>query len=144
MNRNAIAVISALLFFAVTCPVLAQANLRQREGQPHESKQHGQGALDGQAAAVQKKVTGWYIGGFVGGLGMGPFGIAVSYAVAAESCSAVPLEKYVEIVERSPDYRLGFREGYQMRIRKRRKRSAIIGSLTGTAVITTLLLTVRG
>lgn len=93
------------------------------------------GAAEGGAAAETTGTGIYTASGFVGGLVLGPIGTALTYTLAAGSGTA-PDEDLAEKIEREDrGYLLGFQQAYADRLRSRRKRSALLGGATGTALL---------
>jgi len=73
----------------------------------------------------------WFGAGLAGGTLAGPIGAGVVAALAGRSAiSDWPLPPAGE----SASFRQAFEEGYEVRVRERRRRTAIVGGLVGSAV----------
>ncbi|HEY8468351.1 MAG TPA: hypothetical protein VIL18_01850 [Longimicrobiales bacterium] len=93
------------------------------------------GIVDGELAAQSPGTVGWGIGGFASGLFLGLIGTGVTYALAGSSNADLPPAIMASLSDRSPEYRMGFQQGYANKLRARRKSSALIGGALGTAVL---------
>lgn len=96
--------------------------------------------LHGQAAGDQVGTGGSMLGGFAGGFFLGLIGTGIAYAVASGSNAELPSFEAARIARTPGDYQIAFRQGFQERVRARKKASALTGGLLGTAVIVTLVL----
>ena len=99
-----------------------------------------QGTLDGQAAAEDKGTAGWAVGGFVSGVGLGLIGTGVTYALAAGSKPKPPANKLAAIQSPDANYRLAYQNAYESGVKRKRKRSALVGGLVGTATFVAVIL----
>ena len=100
-----------------------------------ESNPFAQGTLDGEVAAADKGAAGWALGGFASGVGLGLIGTGVTYGLAASSSPKLPATEMASIQNRSADYRLAYQNAYADRVKRKRKRSALVGGFVGTATI---------
>lgn len=102
------------------------------------------GINDGTLRAESTGTGGYFAGGLVSGVFLGLIGTGITYAVAATSDVSVPASQQAEISEGSPEYAQGYRTGFGDRVKAKRKQSALMGGLLGTAVGVVILLSASG
>lgn len=100
--------------------------------------------LHGRAAAERVGTGGSFAGGFVGGFFLGLIGTGIAYAVASGSDAQLPALDAARLAQATSDYQLAFRQGFEERVRARRKGAALTGGLLGTATIVVLVLSAAG
>lgn len=85
--------------------------------------------------AAQTVGTGiWTVGGFAGGAVLGPIGAGLAYALASSSASSLPQSTATRIGKKEADFQLGFQQAYTDKLTTRRRSSAMVGGLAGTAL----------
>lgn len=100
-----------------------------------------QGREAGVAAANAGGGTGpWFARGVAGGLLAGPFGMGITAGMAARSRIDAPEAPTSGPVDLA--YNDGFRQGFEERIRSRRRKSAFVGGLVGTGILAAALIAV--
>lgn len=104
------------------------------------SELFARGTLDGRTAAEDKSTGGWFAGGFVSGVSLGLVGTGVMYAITASSNPKVPADRLTAMQDRGPNYVTAYQESYREAVKRKRRRSALIGGLTGTATIVAIVL----
>ena len=93
-------------------------------------------------AAVQEGTTAaqtigtglWTVGGFAGGAVLGPIGAGLAYALASSSASSLPQSTATRIGKKEADFQIGFQQAYTDKLTNRRRSSAMVGGLAGTAL----------
>jgi hypothetical protein len=98
------------------------------------------GTEAGRTDGAKPGTGGWFARGLVGGLILGPVGTAIavnkaqnsSLPAAQNAANALPLGE--------PAYTAAYREAFADRLGTRRQRSALIGGVIGTGVLTVVLL----
>jgi flavin-dependent dehydrogenase len=100
--------------------------------------------LHGRAAGERVGTGGTFVGGFAGGFFLGLIGTGIAYAVASGSDAQLPALDAARLAQATADYQLAFRQGFEERVRSRRKGAALTGGLLGTATIVVLLLSATG
>lgn len=87
-------------------------------------------------AAAGKLNAGWGLRGLLGGTLAGPIGLGVAVHYAGRSSiDAPPPPAPADAV-----FSKGFREGYETRMRANRRKSAFVGGMVGTAILTAALI----
>lgn len=122
------------LALAAGAPASAQAPAAPRA--PADSVfQDGihEGATTAQAAGTAV----WTLGGFVGGAMLGPVGAGLAYALASGSASALPDPVVTRIAKKEAHFQRGYQQAYSDKLTTRRRSSALVGGLTGTALFAT-------
>jgi hypothetical protein len=94
--------------------------------------------LDGETAAMN--ASGWFGRGIVVGVLAGPIGIAVGYAVAANSGVELPADKKVILAKEPPEVQAVYEKSYADQVRKKRKSTVNKGGWTGFAALVALVL----
>lgn len=100
--------------------------------------------LRGRAAAERVGTGGSFAGGFVGGFVLGLIGTGIACAVASGSDAQLPALDAARLAQATSDYQLAFRQGFEERVRSRKKGAALTGGLLGTATIVVLPLSASG
>lgn len=100
--------------------------------------------LHGRAAAERIGTAGSFAGGFAGGFFLGLIGTGIAYAAASGSDAQLPALEAARLAQATSDYQLAFRQGFEERVRSRRKGAALTGGLLGTAVIVVILVSAAG
>lgn len=102
--------------------------------------ERARGRIEGNEAAIAQSSAAWLGKGLVGGLLLGPIGtaIAVNRAGRGEPELSSSIEERLSTA--SPEYRAAFREAYADRARGSQRASALIGGVTGTAILTFAIL----
>ena len=93
------------------------------------------GVAEGTTTARTVGTTVWTLGGFAGGLALGPLGVGLAYAVAESSASPLPAELQSRVGRRGGDFALAYQRAYTDRLVARRKRASLVGGATGTAML---------
>jgi hypothetical protein len=89
--------------------------------------------VDGETAAMN--ASGWFGRGTVVGFLAGPIGIAVGYAVAANSGVELPADKKVLLTKEPPEVQAVYEKSYADQVRKKRKSTINKGGWTGFAAL---------
>lgn len=76
----------------------------------------------------------WTVGGFAGGALLGPIGAGLAYALASSAASSLPQSTVTRIGKKEADFQLGFQQAYTDKVTSRRRSSAMVGGLAGTAL----------
>jgi hypothetical protein len=108
--------------------------------QAYAAKTAAEGMLEGRMAAKNQGTGGYVAGGFLGGLTLGLIGTGIVYLVAASSATEVPAGQQVVMINTPPDYRAAYIDAYGHEIRSKRKTSALVGGLAGTATFLVIYL----
>lgn len=93
------------------------------------------GRTDGDAAAGEESTAGWLAKGFGAGLVLGPIGTLLVTNRASRSDFSPGPTLAEQLAASDPVYRDAFREAYADRRRGDRRAAAIVGGLTGTAIL---------
>lgn len=101
-----------------------------------DTEMAARGKVDGDAAAQSARTTGWSSAGFGSGLLLHVVGTGVTWAAAANSDVSIPPDRLAVVVERGPVYKQAFETAYADRLAARRKKSALVGGLLGSAAVT--------
>lgn len=118
-----------------TSPLGAQPASPQPSGISAEAV--AKARVDGETAAMN--ATGWFGRGVAIGFLAGPIGIAVGYAVAANSGVELPAEKKLVMAKEPADVQAVYEKSYADQVRKKRKSSINKGGWTGFAALVGLL-----
>jgi len=116
-------------------PLGAQPTSPQPAGLSAESVARAR--VDGETAAMN--ATGWFGRGVAVGFLAGPIGIAVGYAVAANSGVELPADKKLTIAKEPAEVQAVYEKSYADQVRKKRKSSINKGGWTGFAALVGLL-----
>jgi hypothetical protein len=76
----------------------------------------------------------WTMGAFVGGAVLGPIGAGLAYALASGSASALPPATVTRLGKKGADYSLAYQQAFTEKLTRRRRSSAMVGGMTGTAL----------
>jgi hypothetical protein len=136
MHSGRVFVAMMLAAFVAAAPAGAQPTPPTPAGVTAESV--AKAKLDGETAAMN--ASGWFGRGVVVGFLAGPIGIAVGYAVAANSGVELPADKKVVMAKESPEVQAVYEKSYGDQVRKKRKSSINKGGWTGVAALVGLLL----
>ena len=140
MNTRTRALTIAFWLGLITAPaVLAQAAAVAAPA-PAEEQSDSIFTAGIQQGTTSAKTVGtgmWTIGGFAGGAFLGPVGAGLAYALATSSASALPAPVVTKIAKRETPFQLGFQQAYTDRLTTKRRWSALIGGVTGTALFAT-------
>lgn len=98
------------------------------------------GALDGRAAAPTGGAAKWLGIGLLSGVTLGPIGTILSVSRAGSGDFAVPAAQRAAIEARGPSYAMAYEEAYRAKLRNGRRTSALVGGLTGSAILAFVLL----
>ena len=88
--------------------------------------------IDGRIAADSRDASGWFLGGYLCGVGGGLIGTGIVWALASGSGSDVRDTEAVLIRDRGTRYTRGYIEGHRERMRSERKANGVAGGLLGT------------
>lgn len=108
--------------------------------QQQASEQLARGAAAGTSEAEGVGTGGYFAGGLAGGLLLGLIGTGIVYAVAAGSAVDLESSAQARIADESAVYQQGFRDAYTRKVKSKRKQSALVGGLLGTATWVVILL----
>lgn len=125
MPRLLPALISALVL--ATMPAGSGAQTTATEPDTARASQAGREAGSGFSG-------GWFGRGLVGGLIGGPVGTMIVFSRAGRSDATPPPSREAELGPHSLEYSRAFREAYGEQVRLKRKESAFVGGMIGTAV----------
>lgn len=100
----------------------------------------GKAMLDGRAVADSTSTSGWTAAGFGGGFALGVLGTGATWLFARGSDVGPPVERRLAIATESEMYRQAFAAGYSNRLKAKRKRSALVGGVSGMATATAVVL----
>lgn len=123
-----------IFLLAVVAVAATAAPLAAQAPRPAADSLVAVGIQDGSTLAQTVGTGVWTAGGFVGGAVMGPIGVGLSYALAASSASALPTATVSRIGKKEADYQLGFQQAYTDKLTARRRSSAMVGGMAGTAL----------
>jgi hypothetical protein len=128
---NRIALFGFLALAATAAPLAAQQA-------PHAAADSVvNAAVQEGTTAAQTIGTGlWTVGGFAGGAVLGPIGAGLAYALASSSASSLPQSTATRIGKKEADFQLGFQQAYTDKLTTRRRSSAMVGGVAGTALFT--------
>jgi hypothetical protein len=101
------------------------------------------GRREGEQAVRESGAGRWFAAGLVGGLTLGPVGTGAAMALSARGVEA-PHEIEFELLSRSIDFSQGYREGFRARMIRDRRTAALFGGITGTSVLTALIIHFMG
>jgi hypothetical protein len=135
MRRSFLAV-CAFLMFAVS-PVLAQQQPQPSEKSSVDAKTMADGMVTGQMLADQQGTGGSFVGGLAGGVFLGLIGTAIAYV--AQGPADLPAVQLVEAQKYGSEYTLGLQQGFAEKSKKKKKSSALMGGLLGTAAFVAVL-----
>lgn len=103
--------------------------------------QRARGRIDGAEAGSRAAASGAWLGkGLIGGLLAGPIGTAFVYRRAGSSEPVLPETLVGRLARENVDYGETFREAYTDEWRGSQRSAALIGGITGTAVLTFAIL----
>ena len=126
----------ALVLAFSSVPAVAQ----QQPAQPQSTADAiAEGSLQGRAAAEGIGTGGYLAGGLLSGVTLGLIGTGITYAVAANSGVEVPASEMMMARERGAAYTQAYQEAFRDRVKDKRKSSALIGGLSGTAILLVLV-----
>ena len=126
--------LNRILFLCLLGVAASAAPLAAQAPRPAADSLVATGIQDGSTLAQTIGTGVWTAGGFAGGALMGPIGLGLSYALAASSASALPQSTVTRIGKKEADYQLGFQQAYTDKLTSRRRSSAMVGGLAGTAL----------
>ena len=81
--------------------------------------------------------TGSYFGGFAGGLFFGLIGTGIAYAV--QSKPDLEPEQTILLKDKSPEYQMFYTDAYKGDVQKKKRSSALVGGLVGTAILVVVI-----
>lgn len=93
------------------------------------------GMQEGATAAHAVGTTLWTVGGFAGGAVLGPIGASLAHALAGGAASALPATTATRLGKKEADYQLGYQQAYSEHLAARRRASAKVGGVAGTALL---------
>ena len=93
------------------------------------------GEVEGTTMAEAAGTAVWTMGGFAGGLTLGPIGAGLAYAVAEGSASALPEDVQSKVGRKGSDFSLAYQQAYTRKLVARRQRAALVGGAVGTALL---------
>lgn len=93
------------------------------------------GKVEGTTSAEAAGTAVWTVGGFAGGLTLGPIGAGLAYAMAESSASALPADVQSKVGRRGSEYSLAYQQAYTQKLIARRKRASLVGGAAGTALL---------
>lgn len=137
MKRSPAVLLTLTLLGAA--PVAAQEPVPAASEQSSAAAQEASGREAGKAAGSSLS-GGWFAKGLVGGLVGGPIGTGVAFAMAGRSDIQMPAPVAQDAAARTPVFSRAFREAYEEQVRMKRRESAFVGGMLGTAVWTWLVL----
>jgi len=97
------------------------------------SEQIARGAAAGTSEGEAVGTGGYFGGGLLGGLVLGLIGTGIAYAVAAGSQVDMSSSAQARIADEAATYQQGYRDAYTKKVKSKRKQSALVGGLLGTA-----------
>lgn len=90
----------------------------------------------GAEAARYASTTKWVIGGFAGGLTLGPVGAGLAWTLANNSDAELAAERWRLLTEEvNSTYADTYQRSYAETLHARRKRAALTGGIIGTAAL---------
>lgn len=130
---NRFSVLCAAAMLTTAAPLTAQA-----PAPPADSAETAlaAGMQEGTTTAETIGTGIWTFGGFAGGAVLGPIGAGLAYALATSSASSLPQATVTRIGKKGADYQLGYQQAYTDKLTKKRKSSAFVGGVTGSALFT--------
>lgn len=144
MTKHFVGILT-LMLVCISAPAVAQQQAQPDTTRPASTADVvAQGTMDGRSAAEGKGTGSYLAGGIVGGLTLGLIGAGITYAVAANSTVEVPPADLIVARERGAAYTEAYQTAFRVRVRGRRKSSALTGGLVGTAVVVALLASTGG
>ena len=93
------------------------------------------GDVEGTTSAAAAGTAVWTIGGFAGGLTLGPIGAGLALAVAEGSASTLPADVQSKVGRRGSEFSLAYQQAYTRRLIARRRRATLVGGAAGTALL---------
>ena len=93
------------------------------------------GDIEGVTRAEAAGTAVWTIGGFAGGLTLGPIGAGLAFAVAEASASSLPADVEKKVGRQGSEFSLAYQQAYTRRLIARRRRATLVGGAAGTALL---------
>jgi hypothetical protein len=109
-------------------------------GSSTEDELYFAGLAEGRTGASRHGTGGWFAGSFATGVALGLIGTAIMYFGAESSESFPNAAESAALDVKPPMFARGYREGYTTELKSRKKNSALIGGLAGTATIVAIIL----
>jgi hypothetical protein len=127
-----------LLICLLALAALAPAGSAHAQQQPVATDSiYGAGVQEGITAAQSVGTGLWTLTGFASGALLGPIGTGLAYALAAGSASELPTPITGRIGKKETGFKLGFQQAYTDHLTSKRRGSALVGGLAGTALLAT-------
>jgi hypothetical protein len=134
----------ALLLSCVTLLSGALPALAQSAIPPSDSTGSGlslsecglQGRLDAQRESTALVSLGSFLGGFAGGLLLGPIGGVIAYKAQGMPAPPVPMDPSLG----GPECEQAYRDGYGYQVRSWKRHAAVGGAVFGTAIFGCVIL----
>jgi len=99
-----------------------------------------QAQTEGALAATNVGTGGWFAGGFASGVVLGLIGTGVTWAIAGSSDATLPADRRLLIANRPTAYQQFYEKSYGDKVKSKRKTSALVGGLVGTATFLVIYL----
>ena len=99
---------------------------------------------EGRELAESESTAGWFGGGFASGLLLGLIGTAVITITAHNSGVNVPGSQQSILATRPPDYSQAFSRAYREKLKSKKRSSALVGGLLGTATFVVIYINAQG
>lgn len=93
------------------------------------------GETEGTTLAEAAGTAVWTVGGFAGGLTLGPIGAGLAFAMAESSASALPEDVQSKAGRRGSEFSLAYQQAYTRKLVARRRRATLVGGAAGTALL---------
>lgn len=93
------------------------------------------GDIEGTTSAEAAGTAVWTIGGFAGGLALGPIGAGLAFAMAESSASALPEDVQSKVTRKGTEFSLAYQQAYTRKLVARRRRATLVGGAAGTALL---------
>lgn len=93
------------------------------------------GEIEGTTMAEAASTALWTVGGFAGGVTLGPIGAGLAFAMAESSASALPEDVQSKVGRKGSEFSLAYQQAYTKRLVARRRRATLVGGSVGTALL---------
>jgi hypothetical protein len=103
------------------------------------SNSYTMGVSDGRRAGEGVPTGKYFVGGLIGGVGLGVIGTGISVAITASRDAPVPPSQVATLQAQGANYYTGYQQGYAKKVKSKRTVSSLVGGLAGTAVIVAVL-----
>ena len=131
MLRHARSLLPLLVAAALAAPVAAQTSPQASDSAATA------GFEEGRTAASAVSTTVWALSGFGGSALLGPIGASLTVALASSSGSALPQAVLTRNAKKDPSYQIAYQQAYTEWLTRRRRSSALVGGIAGTALLLT-------